>query len=231
MKKKVTIIIPCKNYAEYVGEAIQSALDQTLPCQIIVVDDGSTDNSKNVIKKYLDRGVIYKYRKSTGTAAAARNYALKFARGEYILPLDADDTLYSNYAAIGSRVLDDTPEVDIFAPGALTYSTDDPERSGQLMMPTGFAEDIKFRNTVLYCSMFRSKMLDDIGTYDAKIPHSGWEDWDLWYRAYSAGKKIHIYGKPLFRYRIHNESMTHYSIYPNLGELTAWMQKKHGILS
>lgn len=231
MKKKVTIIIPCKNYAEYVGEAIQSALDQTLSCQIVVVDDESTDKSKSVIKEYLKHDVIYKYRKSTGTAAAARNHALKFAVGEYILPLDADDTLYSDYAAIASRYLDDNSDFDIFAPGALTYSKDDPKRSGQTMIPTGFTEDIKFRNTALYCSMFRARMLDDIGSYDEEIPHSGWEDWDFWYRAYVAKKKMYVYAKPLFRYRIHNKSMTHYSIYPNLGELTAWMREKHGILA
>jgi glycosyltransferase involved in cell wall biosynthesis len=229
MKKKVTIIIPCKNYEKYVGEAIQSALNQSLRCEIIVVDDGSTDNSKEVIQKYKKQGVIYKYRKSTGTAAAARNYALKFATGEYLLPLDADDTLYENYAEIASRYLDANPDFDIFAPYAITYNEDEPERSGRVMTPQGLTDAIKSRNTVLYCSMFRATMLDDIGPYDADIPYSGWEDWELWYRAYLAEKKMYVHTKPLFRYRIHNKSMTHYSIYPHIGELVAWMRKKHGI--
>lgn len=91
----ISIIIPCYNAEKYVREAIQSALDQTWPnLEVIVVDDGSTDGSLDVIRSFSNR-----IRHATGPnrgGCAARNQGLSLARGEYIQFLDADDLLYRN---------------------------------------------------------------------------------------------------------------------------------------
>lgn len=93
-KDKINVIIPVYNGEKYLGEALDSILLQSLqPCEIIVVDDGSTDGTPSVCKKYIDRiGEKLKYiRKEKGGAASARNTGILEAQGEYLAFLDSDD--------------------------------------------------------------------------------------------------------------------------------------------
>ena len=91
----VTVIIPVYNTAEYVCEAIDSVLAQTLPdIEVIAVDDGSTDGSAALLQSYGDRITVIT--KANGGQAAARNDALAVAHGDYICFLDSDDTLQPN---------------------------------------------------------------------------------------------------------------------------------------
>jgi len=88
----VSIIIPCYNAEQYIAEAIESALSQTYPnCEIIVIDDGSTDGSLAIVQKYGDR-IRWKTGPNRG-GCAARNLGLEMARGEWIQFLDADDKI------------------------------------------------------------------------------------------------------------------------------------------
>lgn len=92
MKPLVSILIPCYNNQDFVGEAIESALNQTYSnIEVIVVNDGSTDNSLHVIKGFGDR-IKWIDAKNQG-ACAARNAALKMCQGEFVQFLDADDTI------------------------------------------------------------------------------------------------------------------------------------------
>ncbi|MDO8541021.1 MAG: glycosyltransferase family A protein [Opitutaceae bacterium] len=89
----VSIIVPCFNAERWVGAAIESAVGQTWPAkEIIVVLDGSTDGSREVVQRYRFRGVVVIEQSNRG-AAAARNRGLAQARGEFIQFLDADDLL------------------------------------------------------------------------------------------------------------------------------------------
>ena len=88
----VSILINNYNYAAYVGQAIDSALAQTWrDCEVIVVDDGSTDGSWPVIERYRDRARVL--RQENGGQGAAYNAGWRMARGEFVLFLDADDLL------------------------------------------------------------------------------------------------------------------------------------------
>src|SRR5271156_5408452 len=89
----VSIIIPCYKQAEYLAETIDSALVQTYrPIEILVVNDGSPDNTEQVVRSYGDR-VVYIYR-DNGGLSAARNTAISRARGFYMKFLDSDDQLH-----------------------------------------------------------------------------------------------------------------------------------------
>ena len=98
MKKNnlVSIIIPCYNQAQYLEEAVQSAVDQTYPnIEIIIVNDGSLDNTQKMAeglqKKYLEK--IYIVNQGNKGLSEARNSGIREALGKYIVPLDADDKL------------------------------------------------------------------------------------------------------------------------------------------
>ncbi len=90
---KVSIIIPAYNAARYLPQAIESALNQTYPLvEVIVVDDGSTDDTASLLARYADR--ITTIQKSNGGWASARNAGIKAMTGEWYKGLDADDVLY-----------------------------------------------------------------------------------------------------------------------------------------
>ncbi|HWP40292.1 MAG TPA: glycosyltransferase family A protein, partial [Tepidisphaeraceae bacterium] len=91
----VSVIIPCFNCARFVGEAIRSALNQTYePLEVIVVDDGSTDDSRQIIRSFGNR-IRWEFQANHG-ACAARNRGLELSRGEFIQFLDADDLLHAD---------------------------------------------------------------------------------------------------------------------------------------
>ncbi len=90
---KVSIIIPCYNAGPWLSASLESALAQTgVTTEVIVVDDGSKDNSLEIAKSFVPRGVIILTQSNAG-AAAARNHGLRQAKGDYIQFLDADDLL------------------------------------------------------------------------------------------------------------------------------------------
>ena len=95
----VSILIPCHNAAAYLASTLESCLAQTCsPCEIIVVDDGSTDESREIAARYVNRGVLLLTQTKQG-AASARNTAFRTARGTYLQYLDADDLLAPNKIA------------------------------------------------------------------------------------------------------------------------------------
>lgn len=91
----ISVVIPVYNTEKYVIQTIESVLNQTYKnIEIIIVDDGSTDNSASLIqKKYLNNKMIRLYQKRNGGASSARNMALNHVNGDYIVFLDSDDTL------------------------------------------------------------------------------------------------------------------------------------------
>ncbi len=87
----ISVIIPTYNRANFLGEAIESVLSQTYKnLEVIIIDDGSTDDTRQLIEKYTDKRIIYLYQEHGGTSAA-RNKGIQEAKGEYIAFLDSDD--------------------------------------------------------------------------------------------------------------------------------------------
>lgn len=87
-----SIIIPTYQHAIYLPDAMESALAQTVPVEIIVVDDGSTDRTPDILRTYVRRGVRWARQKHAGVAAA-RNAGIEKAHGEFVMFLDADDVI------------------------------------------------------------------------------------------------------------------------------------------
>ena len=96
--KKVSIIVPIYNKEKYIKKCIDSILNQTYSnIEAIVINDGSTDNSDNIMKSYNNKIIKYYSRKNHGIGAT-RNFGLKKATGDYIVFLDSDDYLSDNNA-------------------------------------------------------------------------------------------------------------------------------------
>jgi glycosyltransferase involved in cell wall biosynthesis len=108
----VSIIIPTYNYAFFLPTTIQSCLDQTYrPIEIIVVDDGSTDDTRNVIERFHG-SLIYVFQENRGVSAA-RNRGLELATGNYIAFLDSDDYLTNGSIEIRVRILEKYPDIGV----------------------------------------------------------------------------------------------------------------------
>src|ERR1043165_5503387 len=110
----VSIVIPTYNYAHFLSQAVESALAQTYPnTEVIVVDDGSTDHTRQVLAAYGDR-IRYTHQVNKGLSAA-RNTGIRKARGELIALLDSDDVLYPPRVEAGVSFLRRFPEFGLVA--------------------------------------------------------------------------------------------------------------------
>lgn len=108
-----SIIIPTYNRASFITATVESVLKQDYPnFEIIIVDDGSTDNTQEIVKAILDPRVNY-YKKENGERAKARNYGAQLAKGAYVNFFDSDDLLYPNHLSVALEIIktNDSPEI------------------------------------------------------------------------------------------------------------------------
>lgn len=195
-----SVIIPCYNLGPYVSQAIDSALAQDFPAQqmeIIVVNDGSTDDSLYRICQYESR-IKWINQKNSGLGAA-RNRGIAESRGEYILPLDADDCIELGYLSETVPLMDN-PQVGIVSTDMRYFGP-----LNDLIRTTGFSLEAEMEsNQIPSCSLIRRKAFDSTPGY-AKV---ACEDWNMWIDILKRGWQVGYVPKPLFRYRIRNDSMS-----------------------
>lgn len=197
----VSVIIPCYNYGHLLHEALESVLNQTYKnWECIIVDDGSTDNTKDVTSKYIaiDLRFKYKHQKNKGLAAA-RNTGLLVARGEYIQLLDADDVLPSGKIANHVSILDSRNDVDLVygivyifvksldaIDSAKQFVLEPPPLSGTGDQILGsLIEDNMF---LVHCCLFRRSITNDVGFFNEQMITC--EDWNFWFRCALSGKQF-----------------------------------------
>lgn len=120
----VSVVIPVYNCAGYVGAAIGSALSQTYrPIEIVVVDDGSTDDTRAVVESFGER--VRYFRQEHSGAGAARNLGIRHARGEFVALLDADDLWANDKIELQIEVMSEHPDTDmVFGEVEEFYSED-----------------------------------------------------------------------------------------------------------
>lgn len=114
-KMKYSIIIPVYNVEGYLDKCLKSILNQTYSnYEVIIVNDGSPDNSDNIIKSYEKEDKRFKgYKKVNGGLSDARNYGLKYATGDYLIFIDADDYIENNYLEKVNDVLERNKDIDV----------------------------------------------------------------------------------------------------------------------
>lgn len=202
---KVSVIIPAYNSAQYVGEAVESALAQTYKDhEIIVVDDGSTDNTKEVLSPYTSR-IKYFFQENRG-APAARNFGISRSRGRYVAFLDADDLWLPDKLEKQVMALESNPHLAFVSSG--TYAVN---AQNQIIGVWNKNPQIKenfgnlLENNFIYILtvVVRRDCLDKVGGFDERLFPS--DDYDLWLRL----AKRYPFGyidAPLAKYRIHQNN-------------------------
>lgn len=211
----VSVIIPCYGQAHWLGDAIESALKQThKPIEIIVVNDGSPDNTTEIASKYPVEILC----KENGGLSSARNAGIAIATGEHILCLDADDMILPEMVEKCLARNDDIVSTAQQEFGDTNYLWDT-----QLEHPTFF--DFWNHNQINCCSLFKRKIWEELGGFDESMRY-GYEDWDFWMRATDKGYTVSVIKEPLFLYRRHGISMVH-GARKHHNEIVRYMRQKY----
>ena len=179
---KVSVIVATYNRRDYVQEAINSVLEQTYPnFEIIVVDDGSSDDTDKILSKYGTR-IHYKYQKNQGESVA-RNQGVASATGEYIAFLDDDDLWLPEKLARQVEILDENPDIGLVATQGFLidqHSNLIPDRYAFPKHSTGLVElpEIILNSPIgPSSSIVRRSVLAKIGAFDPLLKYG--EDWDF----------------------------------------------------
>ena len=199
----VSVVIPAYNAEAYVKETIESALAQTYgPLEIVVVNDGSTDRTADILKMFGDQITVIT-QKNQGLSAA-RNAGIKIAKGEYLAFLDADDIYFPERIEKQIAFMLIHPEFKISYCNMFHFYDGKPERlyRHQAAFPSGDVfENLLYEFFGQWNTMLVSKtVFDRVGLFDDSSRFS--EDWDMNLRIARAGYRFGFLDEPLFKMRI-----------------------------
>jgi glycosyltransferase involved in cell wall biosynthesis len=212
---KVSVIIPTYNRAQMLCDAIDSALNQTFRNrEVIVVDDGSTDETEDVLRaRYGDR-IRYRYQENQGRAAA-RNRGIDMASGEYLVFLDSDDWLLPHALEVQTAYLDHHPSVDVvYGDGYYCDKDRKPLQRISLERPAipedGLAAIMVLHNIIVatHSAMVRRQALEKLDHPAFDIRLEGTEDADFWLRLTARGATFASHDDLICQYRIHEGNST-----------------------
>ena len=177
-----SIIIPTYNRAGYIKRSVESVLDQQFKSfEVIVVDDGSTDNTEEIVQGIMDKRLLY-FKKVNGERGAARNFGIQKASGAYVTFLDSDDRLYPNYCSVAKNFIEENNHPPFFHCG---YEIKN--EKGKVIT------QVKSRRENLNLHLAKGNFLSCIGVFvrqDVIKQHffnedrniAGSEDYELWMR-------------------------------------------------
>jgi GT2 family glycosyltransferase len=203
------VIIAAYQAAETIGAAVGSALEQSVPPrEVVVCDDGSTDDLEGALAPYRDR--IALLRKENGGAASAWNMAARAASSEFVVTLDADDVYLPERVEALGELASSRPDLDILTTDA--YIELDRRRLGRYYRdPSDFVvEDqrtgIINGDFVFGSAAIRRERLLEIGGFDESLPCA--EDRDCWLRLILSGSRAGLVAEPLLVYRLRRGSLS-----------------------
>lgn len=210
----VSVITPAFNAAPYVRESLDSVVAQTFKdFEVIVVDDGSTDETAAIADWYAQRDPrIRVIRQSNHGIAAARNVAIAHARGRFFALLDSDDLWFPRYLEEQVAILQRHPDVAVLSANAISLGgglDGQPLLGGSrrgALRKVSLATLVRAEDSLSILAVFRREVVDAIGPFDVTLRRS--EDYDFWLRAAAAGFLIAVNAKPLGLYRRRPDSMS-----------------------
>jgi predicted O-linked N-acetylglucosamine transferase (SPINDLY family)/glycosyltransferase involved in cell wall biosynthesis len=222
----VSVVIPCYNQAQYLSEAVESVAAQTYrQWEILIVNDGSPDSTTAVAQALIQQNPSFRIRlieKQNGGLSDARNAGVRFAKGSYILPLDADDKIAPTFLAQAVALLEEHPGIAIAYTDWVYFGAHTTKRAA---LDYDFERLAKKENLFTCTSLYRKAAWEAVGGYNTNMTR-GVEDWDFWI---SCGEKGYV-GKripeSLFFYRAKEGSMIH-TLQPHLSAMFARIVLNH----
>jgi glycosyltransferase involved in cell wall biosynthesis len=177
-----SIVVPCYNRADIVRETILTILKQEYQdFELILVDDGSRDNTGEVVAQIIDSRVRYFY-KENGERGAARNYGAQQARGQYINFFDSDDEMYPNHLRVVKEFVDQNGEVEIVHTGYERLDGQDRVISEVYEFAESTNEVLLLDNPLACNTVFVRRDIALANPFEEDRRLASAEDWELWLR-------------------------------------------------
>lgn len=201
MQPRISIIVPCYNGEKYLRETLDCLQKQTIEdWECVIVNDGSTDGSLEIMKEYAEKDSRYKYiDKENGGPSVARNTAIAASSGKYILPLDADDLIAPSYAEKAINYLEVHDDCKLVYCEAEFFGS----KTGKWELEE-YSYEALLRQNLIFCSaIFRRFDFDRIGGFDENL--KGYEDWEFFIRLLYKNDIIYQAPRVMFHYRIKDE--------------------------
>jgi glycosyltransferase involved in cell wall biosynthesis len=201
---KISVLMSAFNAEKYIGETIESVLDQSfIDFEFIIINDGSTDQTEAIIKKYKDERIRYFYQENSGLSKAL-NYGLKISKGDYIARIDADDLCYRNRLEIQYEFMENNP--DYVVCGSYTDVIDENGKfiyqfSGIPSLNKDIQLEMKMKNCIVHSSSFytRDAALKINGYYEPIKQY--FEDYMFFSQIIKIGKAFN-FDYSLIKYRV-----------------------------
>lgn len=213
----ISVVIPSYNCEKYIGRAIDSVLNQTYQAmECIVVNDGSTDNTREIVASYADRVILVE--QANQGASAARNAGIARAKGEYIAFLDADDYWHPSKLEKQARLLQDHPHLVLVSTRLARHEQEDSDRlQDDALRAQPYSSDIADIHTDLLALLqnpylgtpsvlVRADRAREVGGFDTTLPAA--EDLDFYFKVCRNGSYARI-KQPLTIVEIRKGSLTH----------------------
>jgi glycosyltransferase involved in cell wall biosynthesis len=222
----ISVIMPARNAGAWIDVALASALSQTQArLEVIVIEDHSTDDTRERVQRIAaadSRVILLDPPPGGGRVAAARNWGLRQARGEWVAFLDADDVWLPGKLEKQLRLAAEDSRANLIYTNywlwdgerdlELRYAEDAPWREGEVTEP--LIRWCLFGNSSV---LVRRQALEAIGGYDTTLP--GVEDWDLWLRLAEQGLWVRGLREPCLRYRIWDGNLHRDRVHVHTGEV------------
>ncbi|MAX79163.1 MAG: hypothetical protein CL843_03190 [Crocinitomicaceae bacterium] len=196
-KPKLSVIIPVYNLGTYIDECLSSFNTEREDIEVLLLDDGSTDQATiEKLKSLESSGYNVIWQENAGVCAA-RNSLIRQAQADYILPVDPDNKISDEYITKGIQILDENPEVGVVFSDVRHFG----EQVGDVRFDGFDPVKLLSVNYIDNCAVFRKTIWEKANGYDVDIPFLGYEDWDMWIEALDQGWKFHHIPELLFQYR------------------------------
>lgn len=205
----VSIVMPAYNAEKYLQAAIDSILNQTYQAfEFIIINDGSTDSTKEIIRSYDDPRIVYLENEKNSGICVTLNKGLDAARGKYIARMDSDDISLPERLEVQVKYMDEHPEIGVSGSDIIIFGEEiNPYIFTQLHTPEECSAGLLFNSCFAHPSVIIRKDLINTHNLKYKDEFRGLEDYELWWQINKYAKLNNI-AKPLLKYRHHKGQVT-----------------------
>lgn len=218
----ISVIVPCYNQAQYLDECLQSVLDQTYTdWECIIVNDGSPDHTEEIAKKWVEKDARFRYLfKENGGLSSARNAGIEIAKGEWILPLDADDKIGVRYLELAEKEFEKDYTV-IYCEAELFGN-----EIGKWHLPEFSLENLAKKNCIFCSAFYKKEDWKKVNGYDINMIY-GLEDYEFWISLLKNKNTVKKLPQTLFYYRVKENSMLTSLKSERINKMFNYISKKH----